>query len=78
MGVLSVAAWSFGATYVVFQILKHTLGIRVSRQEEMEGLDIAEHGMTAYSGIAASHGLNADGTPFSFTPHEMGVTGQPS
>jgi ammonia channel protein AmtB len=32
-------------------ILKSTLGIRVSAEEEMKGLDIGEHGMEAYSGF---------------------------
>ena len=40
--VLSMAAWI---------ILKVTIGIRVSAEEEVEGLDVGEHGMEAYSGL---------------------------
>ena len=32
--------------------MKATLGIRVTKEEELEGLDIGEHGMEAYSGLA--------------------------
>lgn len=49
LGVLSVSLWAFGVTFVIFKLLKATMGIRVTLQEEMEGLDITEHGISAYS-----------------------------
>ena len=72
LGVLSAAAWSFGATFVVFQVLKHTVGIRVSRREELEGMDLAEHGMPAYTGTATPTlpGLGSEGAHPLFHPHE--------
>ena len=39
------------AALVLFVALKATIGLRVSRQEELSGLDIGEHGMEAYSGF---------------------------
>ena len=54
VGVLSVSLWAFGTTFVVFKVLKATVGIRVSAQEEMEGLDMSEHGMTAYAGFGVT------------------------
>ena len=48
IGVLAVAAAAFIFSFVVFLILKVTIGIRVSEEEEAEGLDIAEHGSPAY------------------------------
>lgn len=48
LGVIAVSLWGFGSTYVVFKVLKAAVGIRVSVSEELEGLDISEHGMTAY------------------------------
>ena len=36
---------------VIVVALKYTVGIRVSREEEMMGLDIGEHGMEAYGGF---------------------------
>lgn len=46
--VVSVAAFVFVISLIIWAILKVTLGIRVSLQEEIEGLDIGEHGNSAY------------------------------
>lgn len=46
--VISVAAYTFIISLVAWAILKATMGIRVSLQEEIEGLDIGEHGNSAY------------------------------
>jgi Amt family ammonium transporter len=47
-GVLAVAAAVFGVSLVVWLAIKATLGVRVSEEEELEGLDIGEHGNRAY------------------------------
>ncbi len=47
-GVISVAAYTFIISLITWAILKATMGIRVSLQEEIEGLDIGEHGNVAY------------------------------
>ena len=53
LGVLSVAAYVTVIITLVFVIIKHTIGLRVSPEEEMEGLDVSEHGLlSAYSGFA--------------------------
>jgi Amt family ammonium transporter len=50
------AVITFGLSLVFWYIIKATLGIRVSPEEEMEGLDIGEHGMEAYPEFtSASH-----------------------
>lgn len=49
IGTFSISAFAFVASLILFIILKVTLGVRVSAQEEQEGLDIAEHGSPAYS-----------------------------
>jgi Amt family ammonium transporter len=36
---------------VIFNVVKATMGIRVSQEEENKGLDIGEHGMEAYAGF---------------------------
>lgn len=51
IGILAVGAFTVAFSAVVWSILKATLGIRVSQSEELEGLDIGEHGMEAYSGF---------------------------
>ena len=53
LGVLSVAAYVTVIITLVFVIIKHTIGLRVSPKEEMEGLDVSEHGLlSAYAGFA--------------------------
>jgi len=48
IGVASYAAICISSTFIILFILKKTVGIRVSEKEELEGLDIHEHGMDAY------------------------------
>ena len=45
LGVVSVAAWTIVTMIIVFQLIKHTVGLRVTKDEEMKGLDITEHGL---------------------------------
>lgn len=49
LGSLSMIGWAVFASFVVLFILKKTIGLRVSEKEEIEGLDIHEHGISAYS-----------------------------
>jgi len=44
----TVFVWAFGMGAIMFYILKKTMGLRVSDREQIEGLDIGEHGMCAY------------------------------
>lgn len=48
VGVIAIGAWSMGATFVVLYTLKKTVGIRVTQREELEGLDMHEHGIDSY------------------------------
>ncbi|MDF3820070.1 ammonium transporter [Leptospira sp. 96542] len=48
IGVGVAFVWAFGVSFLVFWILKLTIGIRVSEEEELLGLDILEHGNEAY------------------------------
>jgi Amt family ammonium transporter len=47
-GVLIVGAFCLITSGIILGVLKATLGLRVSKEEEMDGLDIHEHGMDAY------------------------------
>ena len=51
IGVLAYGAVCFPAALLIFGVLKATVGIRVSEEEELKGLDIGEHAMEAYSGF---------------------------
>ena len=44
--------WSFVLTLAIMVVLKKTIGVRVSDEEESGGLDLSEHGETAYRGLA--------------------------
>ena len=48
IGAATIFVWVFGASFVVWGILKATMGIRVSEEEEFSGVDIAECGVEAY------------------------------
>ena len=53
IGFLAVAAWTTVTMTIVFSIIKAIFGLRVSEEEEIEGLDLTEHGLaTAYAGFA--------------------------
>ncbi len=45
LGMAAVIAWVAVTMTVVFQVIKHTMGLRVSEDEEIAGLDIREHGI---------------------------------
>ncbi|MCK5082816.1 MAG: ammonium transporter, partial [Candidatus Omnitrophica bacterium] len=51
IGVVAYGAVAAAAAFVIFAVLKATIGIRVSQDEEKQGLDIGEHGMESYAGF---------------------------
>ncbi len=50
-GIVAVFAWAIATGAVLFFVLKNTIGLRVSAEEEQEGLDYGEHGNEAYHGF---------------------------
>lgn len=48
-GVVSVALWTFGLSYILFKTIDVTIGLRVTKKEEKNGLDIVEHGTESYA-----------------------------
>jgi len=53
IGALTIFGWVFASSYVVWTILKMTMGIRVSPEEEASGVDASETGMDAYPEFTA-------------------------
>ena len=47
LGVVSVASWTIVTMLIVFTVIKKTVGIRVTPEEEIDGLDIHEHGLVS-------------------------------
>lgn len=68
IGIVAIAAWTIVCMIGLFQLLKHTVGLRASRIEETEGLDKHEHGLpSAYADFAAvplaAEMLDPEGVP---------------
>jgi len=64
LGVACTALWAAVMITIVFTIIKHTIGLRVSTEEELKGLDITEHGLpSAYGGFAFVYDDTPDGLP---------------
>ena len=57
IGVVAYGITCFVAAYAIFFVLKVTLGIRVDKEEEIGGLDVGEHGMTAYADFEIKSGI---------------------
>lgn len=49
LGVSAIALWTLATTFCLFNLIKHTVGLRVTREEEEEGLDKWEHGTESYA-----------------------------
>ncbi len=65
LGVVAYGVFAFASALALFGILKVAMGIRVTEEEELEGLDLAEHGMHAYDFGAGSASLYDEPAPMS-------------
>ncbi|MDR1246892.1 MAG: ammonium transporter [Clostridiales Family XIII bacterium] len=76
LGVLSVAAWVAVAMLITFSAIKVITGLRVSKEEEIEGLDIHEHGIeNSYADfMPLSAGRTGAGAPAGDAPVKTTVT----
>ena len=78
LGVLAVAAYSAVLIFIVFTIIKKTIGLRCAAEEEIEGLDISEHGLaSAYADWVPATSMLVDDTKASLgvgtTPVEEAI-----
>jgi Amt family ammonium transporter len=48
-GIAAFGVFCAGTSFIIFSAIKATMGLRVSKEEEIEGLDLGEHGMVAYN-----------------------------
>jgi len=51
LGAVAVVSFVAVGMTIIFQVINKVIGLRVSREEELKGLDISEHGMEAYAGF---------------------------
>jgi Amt family ammonium transporter len=76
LGVVIAGVYVFGASLLGWMILKYTMGIRVPAEEEIQGLDIGEHGNEAYHGFAMitdTVGVGAEPRPAAAPPERVPV-----
>ncbi len=55
LGAGAIALWAFTTSWIVFKLIDRTVGMRVSREEELIGLDMSEHGNDAYPEFVFQH-----------------------
>ena len=48
IGILAIGAWAYGTSFLVIKVIDSTVGLRVTAEEEIAGLDASEHGTSAY------------------------------
>ena len=51
LGMAAVLGWTVATMFIVFKVIDKTAGLRVTDQEQLDGLDIHEHGIDAYAGF---------------------------
>jgi ammonium transporter, Amt family len=71
-GVIYVGVFTFALSYALWYVIKLVMGVRVSAEEEFEGLDVGEHGMSAYPDFAM-HPSSFGGAPVG-PPGAMSMT----
>lgn len=74
MGVAAGFLWAFPVSLGIFLAIKHTIGLRVSEEEEMAGLDICEHGMHAYPPSFVADGASGMGPAPDYATASAAVT----
>jgi len=71
LGIAACFIWTFPVAFIMFKLIDKAIGLRVSPEEELEGLDLAEHGGIAYPdfGVSTHGGISSiGGTPSSGAP----------
>jgi Amt family ammonium transporter len=77
-GVVTVGIFVFAISAMVWLIIKATVGIRVSEEEEIEGLDFGEHGISAYPEFPSATSLVGHGGPGRAMGSAMAYEGAPA
>jgi Amt family ammonium transporter len=79
LGIGACFVWVFVAAFIMFKLIDKTIGLRVTPEEELEGLDFTEHGGSAYPDFASTGGMGVmDGSGLKPGPSAMqGSMAQP-
>jgi Amt family ammonium transporter len=49
LSIVAAASYSFAVTWMILKLLQRTIGLRVSQEEESDGLDLSQHGESGYT-----------------------------
>lgn len=63
IGILAVAFWVVVTAFIMFKTIKATMGLRVTAEEEISGLDITEHGIDSYADFKSKGGVEFNPNP---------------
>jgi Amt family ammonium transporter len=74
LGIATCFLWVFPTAFLMFKIIAKTIGLRVSAEEELEGLDISEHAGIAYPDFEV---ISYGGGITAMTPSAAGLTTEP-
>jgi ammonium transporter, Amt family len=78
-GVAATVGFTFTASFIVFAAIKYTVGLRVSEEHELQGLDISEHGMYGYpERFIDVPGATPEEIPVGHVPAPAGATTRPA
>jgi Amt family ammonium transporter len=77
-GIVYVGVFAFAASMVFWLLVKVTMGVRVSEEEELEGLDLGEHGNSAYPDFATHQNPFGHGTGMAPTSSRPMTAAQPA
>jgi Amt family ammonium transporter len=72
IGIAAIGAFTFVFAFVLFSAIKAVIGLRVSAAEELEGLDLGEHGYAAYPDFQGLGSIGASVTTELHVPHATG------
>jgi Amt family ammonium transporter len=64
IGIVAAFIWTFGTAFTMFKAIDKIVGLRVTPEEELEGLDLSEHGGVAYPdfGVSSHGGISSVGS----------------
>ena len=71
IGVVAIAGWTVVTSGILFLAIKYTVGLRVTEEEEVRGLDMVEHGVEAYPEFAGVAGLSGVGLQNAAAPPQL-------
>jgi Amt family ammonium transporter len=74
LGVVVAFVWVFTTSFIMFKVIAATIGLRVSPEEELEGMDLSEHGASCYPDFAPAAGSGGVSLSTSIPSHGLATS----